>query len=184
MATNAAAIVLLIISVLTSIEASAQIRGYLTASPSDVLSSLPYSYVGGSWLAQSQKLSGNVARNTLYSSNKPDWAAFETRERRNVRSRKRDLAGAGPQQQLLFSSQQQQRRLLDADSSIAGFNTSCWEGFPGFPASSGGDLRRLLEDPAANRIELQGNIIFDEENFPPPPPGSPCRGLNITHRVS
>ena len=162
---------------------------------------------GSSLLTQNRRLLGNAAltssRAKLHISHKQGGSTQQSStansglqqlqrlgkpapdKTRSARSPAQSLTGArGVQLGRIGHQPMQQHRRLAAETSNAGSNNSCWEGFPGFPASSGHDLRRLLEDPAANRIDLQGDIFFDEVNFPPPPPGSPCTALNVTHRVS
>jgi hypothetical protein len=45
------------------------------------------------------------------------------------------------------------------------------------------DFTRLIQDHAATHIELVGNIVFNDQLFPPANANNQSRGINITHNV-
>jgi hypothetical protein len=45
------------------------------------------------------------------------------------------------------------------------------------------ELLRLLKDPAATQIELQGDMLFSTDLFPPENAHNKAKGLNISHEV-
>ena len=59
-------------------------------------------------------------------------------------------------------------------------SASCFVDYPGLVAADGARLRALLEDPAVTHIEIEGDIRFDADSWPPGAADKKDLGVNIT----